>query len=270
MSGPLAVDHYGDGAWYDAEYVHIRADVPYYAGVAARAGGPLLELAAGTGRLTFPMAEAGATVHGVDLAPAMVREAWRKLERAPAEVRARLGFSVGDMRSVRLGRTFSAVVLGFNTLMHMTEDADLAGALATASEHLEVGGRFHLDLYTPFPELLARDPAGRYDPQQMIDPRTGERHVVTESNVYEPRRQLNVMRFHYQQVDRLGRPVGEERVAEVSLRVIFPRELDLWLSLAGFEVVEDWDDFDRTRPFSGRGGRRVITAVKRRAPRPLP
>jgi len=44
-------DHYGDGAWYDAEYVHIRGDVPYYAGVAGATNGAILELACGTGRV---------------------------------------------------------------------------------------------------------------------------------------------------------------------------------------------------------------------------
>jgi SAM-dependent methyltransferase len=256
-------DHYADGAWYDAEYVHIRADLPYYTRVASGAPGPILELACGTGRLSFPMAEAGAVVHGIDVAEGMIREARRKRLRASAEVQSRLSFELADMRSARLGRRFAAVVLGFNTLMHMTEDADLAGALGTAREHLEPGGLFHLDLYTPFPELLTRDPEGRFDPQQMIDPQTGERYLVTENNRYDPRRQLNTMRFYYQRVDRLGRPVGPERSTTVTLRVIFPRELDTWLTGAGFDVVEDWDDFEKSAPFSGKGGRRVIVARRR-------
>ena len=256
-----AVDHYADGDWYDAEYVHMRADIPYYAGVAAHADGPLLELACGTGRLTFPMAEAGAEVVGVDLSPPMIDRAERKRSVLSSEVAGRLSFQVGDMRHVRLGRSFAGVVLGFNTIMHMLTDADLEAALATAAAHLWPGGRFYLDLHTPLTDLLVRDPDGRFDPQQMIEPRSGIRYVVTENNRYDPRTQINTMRFYYQPVDADERPAGPEHFTEVRLRVLFPRELDRWLSQAGFAIVEDWDGFER-QPFTGQGGRRVLVAER--------
>lgn len=257
------IDHYGDGAWYDAEYVHIRGDVPYYERVARSVDGPILELACGTGRLTLPMARAGAVVHGLDAAPPMVEQAERKRRSLPAGARRRLSFQVADMRTVRLGRTFAAVVLAFNTIMHMLSDDDLQAALETVRAHLPPGGRFFVDLHTPLTDLLVRDPGGRYDPQQMIDPRTGHRYVVTENNTYDPRWQINTMRFYYQRVDEQGRPIGEEAYAELQLRVLFPREFDAWMRAMGFEVVEDWDDFEGRRAFSGTGGRRVVVAARR-------
>lgn len=255
-------DHYGDGAWYDAEYVHISGDVPYYERVARETNGTILELACGTGRLTFPMAAAGAVVHGVDVAAPMIERANDKLERF--EYPRRLSFEVGDMRTMRLARKFDAVVLAFNTLMHMTEDDDLVATLDTAREHLERNGRFHLDLHTPFPSIPKRDPNARYDPQQMIDPRTNERWIVTENHRYDARRQLNHMTFYYRRADDDGSPVGPESRAELVLRVIFPRELDYLLKQAGFVPVGDWDDFDRKQQFSGEGGRRVMMLALKR------
>ena len=262
MSGPGPIDHYQDGAWYDAEYVHIRGDVPYYAAIGEREG-RILELAAGTGRLSIPMAEAGAVVHGVDLSSAMVDRAEDKRGELPGPVRERLSFQVADMRSVRVDGGFDAVVLAFNTLMHMVDDDDLQRALQTVHAHLEPGGRFYFDLHTPLTDLLVRDPEGRFDPQQMIDPRTGHRYVVTENNRYDPRRQINLMRFYYQQVDGDERPIGKERYTELRLRVLFPRELDHWLDLTGFDVTAEWDDFECTQPFSARGGRRIVVATRR-------
>lgn len=260
---PGALSYYADGVWYDAEYIHIRYDIPYYTRVAAETQGPILELACGTGRLTIPMAQAGATVTGVDVVPAMIDRANAKRDELPPGDRARLRFLLGDMRSLRLPERFSAVVLAFNTLMHMVHDDDLEGTLATAREHLEPGGLFHLDLHTPFPDAEEKDAEVRYDPQEMIDPRTRERFVVTENNTYDPRTQINTMRFFYQQVDRQGRPVGDERKEELALRVLFPRELDRWLHLAGFEIVGEWDDLERKEPFTGAGGRRVLMARRR-------
>ena len=261
MADPI--DHYGDGDWYDAEYVHIRGDVPYYTGVARDVSGSILELACGTGRLTIPMAEAGAELVGVDLAPSMLARANAKRTQLSVPTQRRLSFMRADMRSVRLERAFDAVVLAFNTIMHMLTDDDLVAALETVHAHLEPGGRFFTDLHMPLSDLLDRDPNERFDPQQMVDPHTGHRYIVTENNSYDARRQINTMRFYYQRVDTTGEPVGPERHTEVRLRVLFPREVDHWLERAGFELVEDWDDFERTRPFSGRGGRRVLVAARR-------
>ena len=261
MNDPI--DHYGDGAWYDAEYVHIGGDIPYYSGVAGAVGGPILELACGTGRLTIPMVQSGATVHGIDVAPAMIAQARRKRADLSVDQQARLSFEIADMRTAALGRSFAGVVLGFNTIMHMLTDEDLFAALRTAHDHLRPDGRFFLDLHTPLHELLTRSPHERYDPQQMIDPHTGERYVVTESSRYDPRHQINTMRFYYQAVDTEGRPTRPERYTEVQLRVLFPRELDHWMTRAGFEVVEDWDDFERAQRFTGAGGRRVMVAARR-------
>jgi methyltransferase family protein len=46
---------------------------------------------------------------------------------------------VGDMRSLRLGRTFDAV-LAHDAIVYMTTEADLRAAMATAFEHLRPGG----------------------------------------------------------------------------------------------------------------------------------
>lgn len=258
--------YYADGAWYDAEYVHIGGDVPYWEDVARETPGPILELACGTGRLTFPMAsvDRARKVIGVDVAPGMIAHAERKRRMMAPVSQANLHFLTGDMRTLRLGEKFAAVVLAFNTLMHMTEDEDLEATLTTAREHLAPGGLFHLELHTPHPTIMQqRDPAARYDPQQLIDPATGQRWVVTENNHYEARTQINHMRFYYRRADAQGTPYGEERLVTLHLRVIFPRELDRWLHLAGFEVAGDWDDFTRTRPFTGEGGRRVMSLIAR-------
>ena len=80
---PRFRDHYADGAWYDAEYVHIGGDIPYYEQVACETDGPILELACGTGRLTFPMAATGVKVVGVDNSTAMLARAEAKRAALP-------------------------------------------------------------------------------------------------------------------------------------------------------------------------------------------
>ncbi len=254
------IDHYGDGAWYDAEYVHITADIPAYAAWAQSRRGPILELACGTGRLTLPMAAAGPRVVGVDLSSAMIARAIEKSVRHPGGVRSE--FVVGDMRTVRLHRQFDAVIVGFNSLMHMLGDDDLSRAFETIRSHLPVGGWLALDVFGPPPAALGRDSSARFDPQQMIDPRNGRRFIVTESSSYDPASRVHHLRIHYDPVDRAGLARGESLRADLALRVMSAAELDGWLSRFGFEVRADWDDLWRTQPYSGTGGRRFVEAVR--------
>jgi SAM-dependent methyltransferase len=70
-------------------------------------------------------------VTGIDLSPAMLELA----RRLNPEVR----YVEGDMRSVRLGELFDAVLIG-DSVNYMLTEADLAAAFATAFAHLEPGG----------------------------------------------------------------------------------------------------------------------------------
>ena len=66
---------------YDWEHDRYLLDVDVHLGFARRFGGPVLELACGTGRLLGPLAQAGFAVTGVDSSPAMLERARQRLER---------------------------------------------------------------------------------------------------------------------------------------------------------------------------------------------
>src|SRR3954453_21752430 len=68
-------EHYSDAALYDYEYRRRRADVGFYRELARKRlgdGGRILELGAGSGRVTIPLARAGHEVVAVDSNPAML------------------------------------------------------------------------------------------------------------------------------------------------------------------------------------------------------
>src|SRR5262245_5199229 len=64
---------------YDVDLLDDPGDADLYLAIAARTGGPVLELGVGTGRLAGPLARAGHDVTGVDLDPAMLERARRRL-----------------------------------------------------------------------------------------------------------------------------------------------------------------------------------------------
>src|SRR5690606_1802312 len=63
---------------YDERSEGVRGDVEFYRDLALEAGGLVVEVGAGTGRMAIPMAEAGVEVVGIDLSREMLAVAGRK------------------------------------------------------------------------------------------------------------------------------------------------------------------------------------------------
>lgn len=142
---------------YDLDLADDPGDLDLYLALAARADGPILELAVGTGRLAVPLAAAGHRVTGVDLDPAM-------LERARARAAA-TGLGSGtlelveaDLVGVRLaaGASFRLALLALNSIMVLGTRAGQRAAVATLAAHLEPGGIAVVDAWLPDAEDLAR------------------------------------------------------------------------------------------------------------------
>jgi SAM-dependent methyltransferase len=249
-------DHYADGAWYDAEYVHVGADVEPWTEWARSCGRSLLELGCGTGRLCLPAAAAGMDVLGVDRSPSMLAQAERKRRALPTATADRLRFRRGDMRTLRLEQRFDAVLVGLNGLMHMLEDADLDAALRTIAHHLTLEGRAGLDVFAAGPEWSTGE--NPVDPQQLIDSE-GRRWWVEERRWFDPRRQRCTMQLLY----RRDEDASYAHRSEVVVRSLSEAELDRALDRASLCVHGDYDDVARTRRHVVGGPRRVLVVGRR-------
>lgn len=67
-----------------------RRDVGFFVAMARQAGGPVLELGCGTGRVLIPTARAGVEIVGLDVSAPMLAVCREKLSRKPEEVQARV------------------------------------------------------------------------------------------------------------------------------------------------------------------------------------
>src|ERR1044071_10084471 len=122
---------------YDPWSRSVVEDVPFYVYEAVRAGGPVLELGVGTGRIAVPVAAAGIEVVGVDLSAGMLEVAREEAELAGVRVDLRQG----DMRDPPVDGTFPLVICPFRSLLHMETDADRRAALRAVSSRLQPGPR---------------------------------------------------------------------------------------------------------------------------------
>src|SRR4051812_16534300 len=91
----------------------FRGDAEWYRGKALQCGGPVLELGAGTGRITLGIAQAGVPVHALDADPAMLERLTQKLAQQPPAVREQVRVTVGDMRTFTLTDRFPLIIAPF-------------------------------------------------------------------------------------------------------------------------------------------------------------
>ena len=152
LSDPIA-------AIYDPWSLSVTEDVAFYVDRARASGGPVVELAVGTGRIAIPIAKVGNRVIGVDASPEMLRIA---AEYAEAEgVSELVDLRLGDLREPPVDERVPLVVCPFRSLLHMETEDEKLRALVAARELLVPGGRFVFDVFAPSREDI-EDTDGRW------------------------------------------------------------------------------------------------------------
>jgi len=238
------MSQYGD-AWaglYDAVHVQ-QEDVPFWVEEAQAFGGPVLELACGTGRVAIPIAQAGVPIVGLDSSAKLLTIARAKARRLglPKE---RLSFIRGDMRSFALSRQSSLVIIPFRSFQLLLSVADQQQALARIKEHLAPGGRVVIDLFVPDMERMLRDPGLRVFGREAVDPATGHRLLIGDQNSYDTFNQVITARNIVEELGQTGELVRTVHV-DYQLRYLYRFEMQHLLESAGYQVLDVYGGFDR-------------------------
>jgi SAM-dependent methyltransferase len=134
-------------SFYDPWSRSVTEDVDFYVERALASGGPVVELAVGTGRIAIPVARAGVHVIGVDSSPAMLAVAREAAE--DAGVGEQLDLRLGDLREPPVSERVPLVVCPFRSLLHMATEAEKLRALRAAHALLEPDGLFVFDVFAP-------------------------------------------------------------------------------------------------------------------------
>lgn len=217
--------------WYDALYrdKDYEAEVDFleamFGRLARRRVRTVLDLGCGTGGHALVLARRGYAVSGVDRSPGMLRIARNKAGAAGLAV----GFERGDLRSVRLGRRFDAVIAMFAVLGYQTADEDVLAALATAAAHLAPGGLLVFDVWFG-PAVLADPP---HDRTKRVS--EGGLHIVRRTRC-ETDLVSQVVSVRFSTEARARGRAPERCDEEHRMRFFFPRELALLLESAGLRL----------------------------------
>lgn len=231
-------DHrsYGDGFadvyddWY-ADVTDVDATVERMVELAG-AGGRVLELGAGTGRLAVPMVTAGLHVVGVDASAAMLA----RLRQRDAD--GLVESILGDINEQLPDGTFDAVLIAYNTIFNLLGEHDQPRLFERVAERLRPAGAFVVEAFVPDPDLVDGRTASDVTVRSMaVD------HVVLSVSVNRPDEQVFEGQF-VQFTDG-----GGVRLRPWSIRWATPAQLDAMATSAGLRLDERWGDMSGT-PFT--------------------
>jgi SAM-dependent methyltransferase len=225
-------------------------DLAFIATLAAETGGPLLELACGTGRLTIPLAEAAFEIVGLDRSAPMLDVARSKAGRLEPSVRERVRFVEADMTEFELPERFGLVFAVFRGFMLLLDIDSQRAALGAARRHLRPGGRLVLDLFDPRLDLLVpgsqipdRVQTGPLPAGTVVEARPGQRAIDPVRQVFEE---------PWQFVERGGDgTVLREEHEVLTMRWTYRYEMRHLLTLAGFEDLHEFGDYAGGPPAYG-------------------
>ncbi len=136
----------GTAPWHDLECGSYEADLPLWRGLADAAGGPVLDLGCGTGRVALDLAARGHRVTGLDADPELVRVLTARARQHGLPV---TGVAI-DVRSFYLGRRFALAIAPMQLVQLLGGREGRTRMLACVRAHLEPGALLAAALADPF------------------------------------------------------------------------------------------------------------------------
>lgn len=248
-------DMYQWADYYDLTQRGLAGDIEFYLEQARQAGGKVLDLACGTGRISIPMAEAGLDVTGIDLSPEMLERAKAKAEERGVADRLRL--MQGDMRNFDLGETFSIIMIPFRSFLHLLHIREQMKALSCIRKHLAPGGKFVMNVFVPKINHFCEENE-KMSLRGTYRLESGEEVAMWDYTRYDHFQQLSEVTRIYERTNQAG--VVTERVkGRFTLRYIYPAELHHLLRLNGFKVKERYGTFAKA-PFDASSTELILVA----------
>lgn len=243
--------------YYEITHAPLVEDIPWVVAWAAQAGGAVLELGCGSGRLLLPLAQAGHTVVGLDNSAAMLALAQAKLAQEPMAVQARVALHTADMTHFSLPQTdFALALIPYNTLLHIPP-AQLGRTLRTIQAHLRPGGYLLMDSSNPAWLASAAEGEEWELEQEFEDTAAGEQ--VAQYAQYSVNQQEQIFHLGWRFVVQ-GTAARQTTVA-ADYYYYYPHQLQLALAEQGFHLRQWAGNYDNT-PFDEESERLLVVAQK--------
>lgn len=249
------VNLYTDPELYDAEN-SIVDELGILLPLAEETGGPILDLACGTGRTTLPLAEAGFEVIGADMSEPMLALAREKASARGLSV----AFHRQDCRRLDLpGTAARMATMTGNAFQEFLTNEDQDELLRSVGRHLSPAGVFVFGTRFPSTANLNRDEGEQR--WSTVTDAAGRTITISVIWSYDPVAQVQ----DYEFIERIGdgTHVVEERRSFGRLRYTWPLEMERLLAMHSFDLERVHGGWDAS-PLTADSREMVVVARKRR------
>ena len=236
------LEEFADPPNYDIEEgerstVRIR----FYCDLAKTLGGPVLEIACGSGLVTISVAAQGLDVTGVDLARLMLEHARRKAESQNLHIR----WVEADARSFDLGTRYPFIFMAGNAFQAFLRREDQEALLASVKRHLAPQAVFAFETRNPFGHDLTNQSEEEFD--QSYTSVEGHKVSVSFTQIYDPIVQVMYWTSYRRWND------GERdhtKETHIACRFTYPQELEALLHYNDFQIIQQFGNWSKERPSS--------------------
>ncbi|MFI9848249.1 class I SAM-dependent methyltransferase [Nonomuraea sp. NPDC051941] len=227
--------------------------------LAAKYGGPVLQIGVATGLFALPLVRDGHEVVGIDLSESMLGAVRGRMTTEPADVQQRLTLETGDMRTLDLGRRFPLVTMPGNVFLYNLTQRDQLATLRAMRRHLTDDGVLVIDIFTPDLRLLAAG-SGSVQSHRFRTPE-GADYVAEQTVLVEPLTQREKLRMTHRRIGPDG-VLGPALFTEMTMRYVYPAEMLLLLKVAKLRLYELVGNYATGQRKSAYDGPQVVVATR--------
>jgi ubiquinone/menaquinone biosynthesis C-methylase UbiE len=218
---------------YDSQYHTLTKDIRFYTKLAQQAGGPVLELGVGTGRIALAILKAGIPLTGIDISTKMLKVAEENLKSFSSI----LSLKNANFSDFELKEKFNLIFGGFNSLHHLKILQDFEKLLTQVRKHLSPKGTFAFDLINPQSHLL-EDQTKPILRERFYDENTSSTCEVWETSQYNSNTQSKTYAWKYRWEN------GREENQTLTHRFFFPNEIQQLIQNSKFQILQHMGDLD--------------------------
>lgn len=218
--------------WYDDWLKDLTRDIDYYSEFFNGFNGKILELACGTGRLLLPIAESGATIHGLDSSQDMLDVLQGKaanLKIKDIELHNQL------MENFSLPTKYDAIFVASGSFQLLTSTESALNSLECVRDHLSDNGFILVDIFVPWDSIVVQKRTDYHVTRDVVRP-DGKRSIVHERFEIDIPKQVKrgTYRYEFYDQERLTDCITDD----LSIRWYWKDEFLVLLKKAGFSRID--------------------------------
>jgi SAM-dependent methyltransferase len=234
-----ALDYNQIAHLYDI-YVAFKMDVPFFLEEAINTEGEVLELMAGTGRVSIPLIEVGVSLTCVDSSVEMLKILQNKLDYKGLKAH----IYQQDISQLTLNQLYNLIFIPFNSFSELIGIEYQLLALEKISDHLEDNGRFICTLHNPTIRLKDVDGSFKLVGQYPIHDKKNYLKVWIASH-YDPKKHhVNGVQI-FEIMDKKGKALSRYKLP-IHFTLFSKEEFGKLFSLAGLYPKSLYGDYQRS------------------------